>query len=955
MANTNRENLPSYNKSIFSDFDPDNSEVLDWQENVLQKVKGDNILPHYIKKDRDFDIFWGWITHFFAIIVYFSRFFKRLFINYSEYSDEIGEFVKERDYIQDFRVKIDKDLTIPLTEELYHKIICDYKLVNGELVYDDNYNCTDFLPVTEGSFIILKVLGYNDFEEYQGEQINNIKINLYSSDKSVVGGYSEFNITAKKAKYGYRLFLTDSSQFCFIRISYSKIGNSLLPLYLGVFYEGNGSSFETTRSEKEIFDIFSYFRKRGTFKSSFLIKKVLESKKEDNFYANYLPQNNVGWFLNKNYPNFEKLINEVKIDSFIPQEITNSSNETTIKLKEQYFTLNQNNSIDIKWIGNNAISVEIYISAYDKDKNLLTNTPILGNWVFNSSNHTLIPSFLNYISSIPKYDSLEVKNIVSFDIEVIDNKNSATLNTDTFDKDIFLNNSKKIYLFCKYNNEKTKEVYYLKIDKIVIKGNDSSYIYNNNINNIDISLCLRKLPINLGFLNNKQYYLCYFKNNGHFSNKKSKEIISQKIIPYNGYRLFVDNSYYKNKINVPLTLKIAYFDKIQEKIHLEIFGGVPPYKYILNGVVTESYLSIYEKSINPDNIFSVNVDIIDYLGDKISTRISCQRYNKINYKFKIFIDKNNNISIYLRLFGGTETSYDISIRNYIYPFLYDNQDYQLLDSDNYELVATEYEEINNNSIKTIPANVWVDVTNLIGNNLKDIKYNKNLYIKDNGIPEIAETWLLNRYNDLELNLFEEFKNFAIDFYDNGKGILVETQDIQVGELKEVISLNEGHVIIRAQKLILHEDHYELENLKASNTIDGLVPLKLSNFKNYRKNCWEVTSIIFCDLPIGKYKVKLYNKKTKEGTEFQIDEDSEEIMIEQTGYIINDTISSEGKTIYVINEKIIQTETPLNEPTFISEPNWIDESFDNIVKIEIEDNEKIYRLTQPLWINEISPL
>ena len=285
-----QNNYPVYSKSIFSDFMPDTQEVLNWKENVLDKIKGDNILPHYIEKDRDFDIFWGWITHFFAIIVYFGRNFKKFFTDYTSYLDEIGEFMRERDYIQDSRVQINKDLTIPLTGEIYHKIFCGYRLINGILTSISGYNCTDYLPVTNGAILNLKVSGYSkSLGEYNGGVINNIDIALYYADKTFCRYLDTFNITASQAKLGYRVALPiETIPYYYVRISYPYLGSASLPLYLGIFLEGEGTSFETDRIEQNIFSVHSDFRKRGTFKGSSLIKKILESKKEDNFYADYL-------------------------------------------------------------------------------------------------------------------------------------------------------------------------------------------------------------------------------------------------------------------------------------------------------------------------------------------------------------------------------------------------------------------------------------------------------------------------------------------------------------------------------------------------------------------------------------------------------------------------------------------------------------------------------------------
>ena len=75
-----QQKYPAYSKSIFADFKPDNSEVLGWQQNVLQKVKGDNILPHYIEKDRDFDTFWGWITHFLLLLFILQEILKNFLL-----------------------------------------------------------------------------------------------------------------------------------------------------------------------------------------------------------------------------------------------------------------------------------------------------------------------------------------------------------------------------------------------------------------------------------------------------------------------------------------------------------------------------------------------------------------------------------------------------------------------------------------------------------------------------------------------------------------------------------------------------------------------------------------------------------------------------------------------------------------------------------------------------------
>lgn len=773
-----QKNYPAYSKSIFSDFMPDDKEVMGWQENVLQKVKGDSILPHYIEKNRDFDTFWGWITHFFAIIVYFCRNFKKFFTNYTEYLDEIGEFMRERDYIHDSRVQINKDLKFPIAEEIYHKIFCNIRLIDGIATPTIGYNTTDYLPITDGAILELKVLGYNSsLDEYNGSAINNINIAYYFADKTLGVSSSSINLTAAQAKNGFRLSCLSSKNnpYCFVRISYPRLGNAYLPLYLGVFLEGEGTSFEIEKTEQDIFSVHSDFRKRGTFKGTSLIKKILEVKKEDNFYANYLPQVNTGWFLNKNCPTFGRLYQRVQIDALIAQGISVSSGiSTTVTMKEQYFLLNQNTSLIAKWRGNKADSVIFYISVYDKDKNLLSDTPILSDWSYDSINHTLIADNSNSVSVYPRYDERTNQFIAELPIELIDSPKNGVFSTDTYDRYKFLNSLNKICLFTKYNNSGTKEAYYIRVTSVVLRGANTLHIKDDLYNiNFEVGLFLRKLPITMGFLNNKQYYLCCFKNNGSYSNAEAAEIISQKVIPYNGYRIFIDNSFYRDNTTIVLNLKNIYFDRILKKIHLEIIGGVPPYNYQLgylespnqNYQAETSYSQIYEKRITTYGPYRIVVT--DNLGKKLLVRVSCQPFNNINYKFRLFVSKDNQIQIFLKLFGGTETSYDVS--KYSYAYLYDNGNNQLLDIENNELLSIEL--VGDEKI-TMPANVWIDVTKVIGNNFNQITENMNLHIRDNGIPAQKGAWLIDEYNNLELNLQELFCDFALDFYDNGVGELV---------------------------------------------------------------------------------------------------------------------------------------------------------------------------------------
>lgn len=764
-----QEKYPAYSKSIFADFKPDNDEVLGWKQNVLQKVKGNSILPHYIEKGKDFDIFWGWITHFFAIIVYFCRNFKKFFINYEEYLNEIREFMREKDYIQDSRVKINKDLKISISEEVYYKINIGQRLINGVVNNVSGYDCSDFIPIKSDNLIVISVGGYNkSVKEFSGQSVSNIDIAYFDENKQFISlFYLSTSLNISDSIYGKKIQVPTNSSIAYFKISYPRLGNSNLPLYLSIYREGIGGSIEETRSEENIFSIFKDFRKRGTFKGNSLIKKILETKQEDNFFADYVPQSNSGWFLNQNSPTVKRLYENIKIDSFCSQSLSNSGNNSVIYLKPQYFILNQNTSLIIKWVGNfgAGTTATFDISVYDKNKNLLTETPILGNWSYDSSRKILKGNSVSSLTVVARKGKYGYE--AELPINIIDDEKSALFSVDTYDRINF----KDIYLFTKFNNSGIKEAYYLKINSVTIHCPNAIEFPVNNLLKVDIGLYLKNLPITFGFLNNKKYYLCCFQNNGTYSNSQAKEIISQKVIPYDGYRLFVDNSLYKNDINIPLDLKEAYFNKITKKIHLEIVGGVPPYSYKYDSNIPDnSYLQIYEKNVL--NYGTHIIKITDALEKSILTKISCQPYNAINYKFKLYVSKDNSIQVFIKLFGGTETSYNISTYTYTYPYLYDNENNQLLDKNNNELLTTEITESTGDKKIVVPANVWIDITNIIGNNFDQIESNVTLYIRDNGIPVDNVSWLLQEYNDLELNIQDLFKDFALDFYDNGKGELL---------------------------------------------------------------------------------------------------------------------------------------------------------------------------------------
>jgi len=131
---------PSYLKSAFVKFFPVNDlNVFGWALNVLEKlyVKG-LILPDYMERggnqsnleDQDFITYWNSITHFFAIIVYFSRQFE----DFSTNQLLLEQFLLSRDLV----LPNDKNITELLY--LYQNYVAEYTKRGTSAILDQIEN-----------------------------------------------------------------------------------------------------------------------------------------------------------------------------------------------------------------------------------------------------------------------------------------------------------------------------------------------------------------------------------------------------------------------------------------------------------------------------------------------------------------------------------------------------------------------------------------------------------------------------------------------------------------------------------------------------------------------------------------------------------------------------------------------------------------------------------------------
>lgn len=72
-----------YNKTVFKRFFEENDPaVMEWAENVLEKVSSPGILPTFIKKDgEDFKAYWETVCHIFALVVLYAKQYNEIDTN----------------------------------------------------------------------------------------------------------------------------------------------------------------------------------------------------------------------------------------------------------------------------------------------------------------------------------------------------------------------------------------------------------------------------------------------------------------------------------------------------------------------------------------------------------------------------------------------------------------------------------------------------------------------------------------------------------------------------------------------------------------------------------------------------------------------------------------------------------------------------------------------------------
>lgn len=176
---------PFYDKSIFREIELYSPAHIKWTTSVLNKLRSTGILPTFIQKDKDFDSFWGWICHFFAVIVIYGRQFLDIFTD----KDLFWEFLKQKDLYRDTRVDLYENLEIYNNQDIPYIPILNKKIVAGYPIDVKGYICSDYLPIEENNILTMK--SSNIFEGDLPEDLKvEVGVAFYDEKKKFVQGYT---------------------------------------------------------------------------------------------------------------------------------------------------------------------------------------------------------------------------------------------------------------------------------------------------------------------------------------------------------------------------------------------------------------------------------------------------------------------------------------------------------------------------------------------------------------------------------------------------------------------------------------------------------------------------------------------------------------------------------------------------------------------------------------------
>lgn len=336
----NKRKFFYYDKSIFKEIDLYNSSNLNWAYSVLDKIKskGDT-LPNFIDRGKDFTIFWGWICHFFAVIVNYGRQFLNIFNNKNLFL----EFLKQKDVYKDIRVDLYEDLISNIGGELFYNPILGYKITNHYVVEKEEFIYSDLLDIKENNLIKLKISNSNklDFD------FNiDVDVAFYDNKKAFVQGYT---VELNKDNLTTELIIERNKNINYVAISYKPIYKEDEIYLINIYNFGKGTYGLKDVSKEDLLNIYKTFRKRGTKFSENSIKSLCKTELNDSFFSNYLNHNNIGWILNKSCPIISYLSNFEKINQIVIDKLTPLNTGEFIEFQDNIIAFSDINVINIKW------------------------------------------------------------------------------------------------------------------------------------------------------------------------------------------------------------------------------------------------------------------------------------------------------------------------------------------------------------------------------------------------------------------------------------------------------------------------------------------------------------------------------------------------------------------------------------------------------------------------------
>lgn len=382
LENKDEYDTPIYDDSIFGEDDLYSECHVKWAFNVLNKLKTPGILPTFIKRDKDFSIFWGWLCHWFAIIVCYGR----KFLNIFQYKDLFREFLRQKDiYIGERSNDIYTTVDIFTNDqELLYKFEDNKKLILDHIVDAEGWITTDFINVLGSN--ILKFQFYNltelSDEEYKYNFQQYCDVDIYVSFLDYNKQYlSSFTINTKNKGTEYFCTVPTNENMKFLVFSYPKIyeGKINIPLYLRVFNFGQSyfSNLEDL-TKYDLLNVFNDFRERGTNKIESFIKKVLNISIGDSFYSNYLNSKYIGWYLNQNSPvTISNFSNSIDINRYLINDVISLNTGTFVKFDDNFISLTDDNSIYVKWNRDDITKLFIFCSLYTEKKQYFDEYTIL--------------------------------------------------------------------------------------------------------------------------------------------------------------------------------------------------------------------------------------------------------------------------------------------------------------------------------------------------------------------------------------------------------------------------------------------------------------------------------------------------------------------------------------------------------------------------------------------------